>query len=58
MDDKSTRKVFRRRGESRHVNFAVPDPFEITVTNPCRREDALHMDDGARTLRPLFGLNL
>lgn len=23
------------------------DPFEIAVTNPSRREDALHMDDGA-----------
>ena len=45
MDDKSACKVFSG-GESPR-KFRRPGSFRITVTNPCRCEDVLHMDDGA-----------
>lgn len=37
-DQRRIRKVSRRKRERRRVNFDVlSDPFEIAVTNPCRR---------------------
>lgn len=37
-DQRRIRKVSRRKREHRRVNFDVlSDPFEIAVTNPCRR---------------------
>lgn len=44
MDDKSAGKVY---GLESPRKFHRPDPFEIAVTNPRRREDVLHMDDAA-----------
>lgn len=44
MDDKSVGKVY---GLESPRKFHRPDPFEIAVTNPRRREDVLHMDDAA-----------
>lgn len=37
-DQRRIRKVSQRKRERRRVNFDVlSDPFEIAVTNPCRR---------------------